>query len=87
MGRWERFLDGLATSGGNLFLLTFMVMCFSVALIHIMHHPNEISQQMSTTFTNVLMAFVGALGNALTQKFKGTTSSTEVIVDKGKPSA
>jgi hypothetical protein len=81
MSRWERFLDGLATAGGNLFLLVLMVLLFSAALIHIMHHPNEISQAMSTTFSNILMAFVGALGNALTQKFKTQDRNISTTID------
>ena len=81
MRRWEAFLDGLATAGGNLFLLCFMVLAFSLALLHIMHHPTEISAQMSTTFTNVLMAFVGALGNALTQRFKPVNGNQQTTTD------
>jgi hypothetical protein len=81
MNRWERFLDGLATAGGNLLLLVLMVLLFSAALLHIMHHPTEISQAMSTTFSNILMAFVGALGNALTQRFKTQDRNSSTTTD------
>ena len=81
MSRWDTFLEGLATAGGNLFILVFMVLTFSSELIHIMHHPNEISAQMATTFTNVLMAFVGALGNALMPRKpeKPTSEKTDSV--------
>ena len=78
MSKWDKFLEGLATAGGNLFILVFMVLAFSFALIHIMHHPNEISAQMATTFTNVLTGFVGALGNALMPR-KPTSGTTDSV--------
>jgi ABC-type Na+ efflux pump permease subunit len=85
MSKWESFIDSLATAGGSIFLLTFLVLICGGALIYIMHHPAEIAQTMSTTFTNIMMALVGALVQALQSRSKagsGTQTTTTTKTDE-----
>ena len=67
---WERFIESLATSGGSVFLLVFLVVLFARAEIHLVYHPEGVSDNLTVTLSNILMAFVGALVQALSSRAK-----------------
>ena len=67
---WERFIESLASAGGSVFLLVLLVILFARAEIHLAYHPDGISQNLTVTLSNILMAFVGALVQALQSRAK-----------------
>jgi hypothetical protein len=70
-GKWQYFLNSLATVGGNLVLL---FLCFFVLLGLVLHvlHSSNVSDQVSTVIVTTFSAFSGALLQAL----RGRTSDT-----------
>ena len=93
MQAWQKFLDSLATKGGNLFVL---FVCFGGLLgllIHVLHHGDagNVSMVVVATFSG----FAGALMATLTGKDSkdttehvpgGKTTST-IIASSNSPSS
>ena len=86
---WERFIESLASAGGSVFLLVLLVILFARAEIHLAYHPDGISQNLTVTLSNILMAFVGALVQALQSRAKPPNGAdakpTEIPVESDAP--
>ena len=70
-GKWQYFLNSLATVGGNLALLCVFVLLLLGLVLHVLHSANA-SDQVSTVIVTTFSAFSGALLQAL----RGRTSDT-----------
>jgi hypothetical protein len=66
MQSWQKFLDSIATKGGNLFLLFVCFAGLLSLLIHVLHHGDtgNVSMVVVSTFSG----FSGALMATLTGK-------------------
>lgn len=68
-GKWQYFLNSLATVGGNVFLLCFFVIVFLALIIYVLHGANA-NDRLVSTVSDTFMGFSGALLLAL----KGRTT-------------
>ncbi len=59
-GKWQYFLNSLATVGGNLFLLAMFVLVFLGLVLFVLHDPSA-NVQVVTTVTSAFTGFSGAL--------------------------
>lgn len=70
-GKWQYFLNSLATIGGNVFLLCFFVLVFLGLVLYTLHDAGANSNVVNTV-TNAFTGFTGALLLSL----KGRTTDT-----------
>lgn len=95
MGKWQYFLNSLATVGGNLFLLMLFVLITLALVVHILHGDNKDSSQVTTVILSTFSAFSGALLQALRGRTTdtnplpggGSTSTTSQVITETKPAA
>jgi hypothetical protein len=66
MQSWQKFLDSLATKGGNLFVLLICFAGLLGLLIHVLHHGD--SGNVSMVVVATFSGFSGALMATLTGK-------------------
>jgi len=64
MGSWQKFLDSLATKGGNLFVLFVCFAGLLSLLIHVLHHAD--SGNVTMVVVSTFSGFSGALMATLT---------------------
>jgi FtsH-binding integral membrane protein len=74
-GKWQYFLNSLATVGGNLFLLAIFVGVF-LGLVLFVLHDTSANVQVVTTITSAFTGFSGALLLALKGRTTDTNPST-----------
>lgn len=60
LSSWERFLNSLATRGGNILLLALLWAGMGVLVWHILHHP-EVNVEAKTVVLATFSGFTGAL--------------------------
>jgi uncharacterized membrane protein HdeD (DUF308 family) len=85
MESWQKFLDSLATRGGNLFVL---FVCFAGLLglmIHVLHRSD--SGNVTMVVVSTFSGFSGALMATLTPGLDTRKPATTVGADKSAPSA
>ena len=77
-GKFQYFLNCLATVGGNLFVLSIFVLLFLGLVLYVLHDASA-NVQVVTTVTSAFTGFSGALLLAL----KGRTTDTNPSTNGG----
>jgi hypothetical protein len=67
---WQKFLDSLATKGGNLFVLSLFVASLLLLVLHVLHRGGG-SDPVTTVLLSTFSGFSGALLAALTGQVGG----------------
>jgi len=57
---WERFLNSLATRGGNILVLLILWLVMGMLVYHVLHHA-EINGEAKTVVLTTFSGFTGAL--------------------------
>ena len=84
MESWQKFLDSLATKGGNLFVLFVCFAGLLSLLIHVLHHAD--SGNVTMVVVSTFSGFSGALMATLTG-IDSKKSTPNGGADKNAPSA
>lgn len=66
MDSWEHFLNTIGTKGGNILVLILFVIGLMGALVHVLHHGQDVNAEAKTVIISTFSAFSGALLGALT---------------------
>ena len=86
MDKFQDFLQGLATRGGAIFVLTLMVLIFGLLVFHVLHHSDD--PQSTTVILSTFSGFCAALLTMLTTQATKTngngTAATQTQGDAGK---
>jgi hypothetical protein len=77
MLKWQDFLQGLATRGGAIFVLTTMVLTFGILVFHVLHHSDD--PQTTTVILSTFSGFCAALLTMLTTQATKTPSGNTQI--------
>jgi len=73
-GKWQYFLNSLATVGGNLFVLLTMVLILLGLVLYTLHDTNA-NSQIVTVVSSTFSGFAGALLAALRGRSTDTNPS------------
>lgn len=74
-GKWQYFLNSLATVGGNLFVLSIFVLLFFGLVLYTLHDASA-NVQVISTVTGAFTTFSGALLLALKGRTTDANPST-----------
>src|SRR5271166_5357854 len=81
-GKFQYYLNCLASAGGNLFVLMIFVVIFLVLIVYVLHDANA-NDRLVSTVSDTFMGFSGALLLAL----KGRTTDTNPTLGGGTSSS
>jgi hypothetical protein len=84
MEKWQKFLDSIATKGGNLLLLGSFVMFLLLLVIWILI-TNHTDAQVVTVILSTFSGFAGALLAALTGQQGGQRKTDTTANQTGPP--
>ena len=90
MGKWQYFLNSLATVGGNLALLMAIMFIMLGLVVHILHGDGKDNAQVTPVILSTFSGFSGALLGLLRGRVSdtnplpggGTTSTTTITENK-----